>query len=143
MAGIASAPQPAPQPAPLADISSRRHFATIAWLRWRIFVNGMRGKGATGELVVRFLSYPFLALMILGPSVGAGLAAYYLVDQGKIDYLAIPLWVIFILWQFIGVNTSATGPSFDLSSLIRFPIRYRDYLLIRLSFGLIDRKSVV
>jgi hypothetical protein len=25
-----------------------------------------------------------------------------------------------------------------LDSLIRFPIRYRDYLLIRLSFGLMD-----
>jgi ABC-2 type transport system permease protein len=119
-------------------ISSRRHFAAIAWLRWRIFINGMRGKGATGELVVRFISYPFLALMILGPAVGAGVGSYYLVDQGTFQLLAIPLWIIFALWQFIGINTSTTGPSFDLSSLIRFPIRYRDYLLIRLSFGLMD-----
>jgi ABC-2 type transport system permease protein len=132
MAGIETLSPPA------AELSSRRHFTTIAWLRWRIFVNGMRGKGAAGELVVRFLSYPFLALMILGPATGAGIGAYYLVDQGEVDYLAIPLWIIFALWQFIGINTSATGPSFDLSSLIRFPIRYRDYLLIRLSFGLMD-----
>jgi ABC-2 type transport system permease protein len=123
---------------PASDISSRRHFATIAWLRWRIFVNGMRGKGAAGELVVKFMSYPFLAIMILGPSIGAGFASYYLVDKDEVDLLAIPLWVIFALWQFIGMNTSATGPSFDLSSLIRFPIRYRDYLLVRLSFGLMD-----
>src|ERR1700728_3700380 len=121
-----------------ARISLRRHFAAIAWLRWRIFINGMRGKGAGGELVVRFLSYPFLALMILGPAVGAGVGSYYLVDQGTFPLLAIPLWIIFALWQFIGINTSTTGPSFDLSSLIRFPIRYRDYLLIRLSFGLMD-----
>lgn len=134
MAGITTEPQPELYP----DISSRRHFATIAWLRWRIFLNGMRGKGATGELAVRFLSYPFLALMILGPSIGAGVASYYLVDKGEVALLAIPLWIIFALWQFIGINTSATGPSFDLSSLIRFPVRYRDYLLIRLSFGLMD-----
>jgi ABC-2 type transport system permease protein len=129
---------PAPEAGPETRLSSRRHFATIAWLRWRIFVNGMRGKGAAGELVVKFLSYPFLVLMILGPAVGSGIGSYYLVDKGEVDYLAIPFWIIFVLWQFIGVNTSATGPSFDLSSLIRFPIRYRDYLLIRLSFGLMD-----
>ena len=138
MAGIENLSEPGPKFEAGAEISSRRHFTTIAWLRWRIFINGMRGKGATGELVVRFISYPFLALMILGPAVGAGVGSYYLVDQGKVDLLAIPLWIIFALWQFIGINTSATGPSFDLSSLIRFPLRYRDYLLIRLSFGLMD-----
>jgi ABC-2 type transport system permease protein len=119
-------------------VSSRQHFQTIAWLRWRIFVNTLRGKGAVGELVVKILSYPLLGLIILGPSVGSGFAAYYFVSQKMDAYLAIPLWVIFFLWQFIGISTSATGPNFDLATLIRFPIRYRDYLLIRLSFGLMD-----
>jgi ABC-2 type transport system permease protein len=117
---------------------SRQQFATIAWLRWRIFVNSLRSKGATGELVVKILSYPFLAIIIFGPAVGATFAAYYFVSKGIDSFLAIPLWIIFALWQFIGVSTSATGPSFDLSTLIRFPIRYRDYLLMRLSFGLMD-----
>src|ERR1022692_4955742 len=119
-------------------VSSRRHFQPIAWLRWRIFVNTLRGKGAVGELIVRILSYPLLALIILGPSVGSGFAAWYFVSQHMEDFLAIPLWIIFFLWQFIGVSTSATGPNFDLATLTRFPIRYRDYLLIRLSFGLFD-----
>jgi ABC-2 type transport system permease protein len=124
-------------------ISTRRQFATIAWLRWRIFVNSLRGKGAAGELVVKIISYPFLAIVILGPSVGAAAASYYLVNSDEVSLLAIPLWIIFALWQFIGINTSTTGPSFDLSSLIRFPIRYRDYLLIRLSFGLMDPPTLV
>jgi ABC-2 type transport system permease protein len=124
--------------APLAALSSRRLFSTIAWLRWRIFVNSLRGKGAMGELVAKIISYPILALMILGPSFGAGFAAWYFVSHGMDAYLAIPLWIIFALWQFIGVSTSATGPTFDLSTLARFPIRYRDYLLMRLSFGLLD-----
>jgi ABC-2 type transport system permease protein len=127
-----------PEPELSAAISTRLQFATIAWLRWRIFVNSLRSKGAAGELVVKVISYPFLAIVILGPSVGAGVGSYYLVSSDQVRLLAIPLWIIFALWQFIGVNTSATGPSFDLSSLIRFPIRYRDYLLIRLSFGLMD-----
>jgi len=117
---------------------SRQQFSTITWLRWRIFVNSLRSKGAKGELVAKIFSYPLLALMVLGPSTGAGLASWYFVSQGMEPYLAIPLWIIVLLWQFIGVSTSATGPTFDLSTLTRFPIRYRDYLLMRLSFGLMD-----
>lgn len=125
-----------------AELSSARlsaqQFRTIAWLRWRIFANSMRYKGAVGELVAKILSYPLLALMVFGPATGAGIAGFYLVNRGMDAYLAIPLWIIVVLWQFIGVSTSASGPSFDLGSLIRFPIRYRDYLLMRLSFGLMD-----
>jgi ABC-2 type transport system permease protein len=110
----------------------------IAWLRWRIFINTLRGKSAVGEVFVKFISYPVLALMIFGPAAGACYFSYYLVARGMDAYLAIPFWVIFALWQFIGISTSTTGPSFDLSTLIRFPIRYRDYLLMRLSFGLMD-----
>jgi ABC-2 type transport system permease protein len=121
-----------------ASLSSRRFFTAIAWLRWRMFVNALRGKGALSELVIRFISYPILALMILGPSCGSGFGAWYFVSHGMDAYLAIILWVVFALWQLIGVSTSATGPSFDLNSLARFPIRYRDYLLMRLSFGLLD-----
>jgi ABC-2 type transport system permease protein len=134
MAGI----ETPPAPGTLQHLSSRQHFATVAWLRWRIFVNTLRGKGAAGELVAKILSYPLLALMILGPAVGSGIGSWYLVSKGEVRLLAIPLWIIFGLWQLIGMNTSSTGPSFDLGALIRFPLRYRDYLLIRLSFGLMD-----
>jgi ABC-2 type transport system permease protein len=138
MAGLAAGPGLGSVDMSRASLSSRRFFATIAWLRWRMFVNALRGKGAVSEVVVRFLSYPILAVMILGPSFGAGFGAWYFVSHGMDAYLAIILWVIFALWQFIGVSTSATGPSFDLNSLARFPIRYRDYLLMRISFGLLD-----
>jgi len=132
MAGIEAAP------ATLQHLSSRQHFATIAWLRWRIFANTLRGKGAAGELVAKILSYPLLALIILGPAVGAGFGSWYFVSQGEVGLLAIPLWIIFVVWQLIAMNTSATGPSFDLGALIRFPLRYRDYFLIRVAFGLMD-----
>ncbi len=120
------------------SLSSWQFFTTIAWLRWRIFANSLRGKGAWGELAVRFLSYPLLALMIFGPSVGAGIAGYTIVSKGLDPWLAVPLWIIFALWHFINLSTSTTAPSFDLTTLTRFPIRYADYFLIRLMFGLLD-----
>ena len=125
-------------PGTLQHLTSRQHFATVAWLRWRIFVNTLRGKGGAGELAAKVLSYPLLALIVFGPAVGAGIGSWYFVDEGKVRMLAIVYWVVFGLWQLIGMNTSATGPSFDLGTLIRFPLRYRDYFLIRLSFGLLE-----
>ena len=140
MAGIELGPPESSTPPPVLStfVSSRQHFQTIAWLRWRLFVNALRGKGAVGELVVKILSYPILALIILGPSVGSGFGAWYFISHAMDTSLALILWLIFFLWQFIGVSTSATGPNFDLATLTRFPIRYRDYLAIRLSFGLMD-----
>jgi len=140
MAGIELRTPESSSPTPVlgTSVSSRQHFQTIAWLRWRLFVNALRGKGAVGELVVKILSYPILALIILGPSVGSGIGAWYFVSHAMDTSLALILWLIFFLWQFIGVSTSATGPNFDLATLTRFPIRYRDYLAIRLWFGLMD-----
>ncbi len=144
MAGVAQEPSAGPGNVPETgkSLSSWRFFTTIAWLRWRIFANSLRGKGAWGELAVRFLSYPLLALMIFGPSVGAGIAGYAIVHRGRDAWLAAPLWVIFALWHFINISTSTTAPSFDLTTLTRFPIRYADYFLIRLLFGLLDPPTV-
>lgn len=116
-----------------------RLYSTVLWLRWRIFVNALRGgKGAVGELAAKLLSYPLLALLIVGPSTGAGFASYYLTSHDMHAYLALPLWGVFLMWHLIGITTSASGPSFDLELLLRFPIRYREYFLLRLCFGLID-----
>jgi ABC-2 type transport system permease protein len=144
MAGLTTGPNIPSGTAASTDLplnklpSSYGQFKMIAWLRWRIFINTLRGRSALGEVFIKFLSYPILGLMIFGPAVGAAYFSYYLVSRGMDVYLAIVFWVILLLWQFIGISTSTTGPSFDLSTLIRFPIRYRDYLLMRLSFGLMD-----
>jgi ABC-2 type transport system permease protein len=122
---------------------ARQQMATVAWLRWRMFVNSLRGKGARSEIAIKFLTYPVLAIIVLAPSTGAGAASYYFVHNNMDDFLAIVLWIIFAIWQIVGVSTSSSGPSFDLSSLIRLPIRYSDYLLIRLSFGLLDPPTLI
>jgi ABC-2 type transport system permease protein len=93
--------------------------------------------------VLKLVAYPFLGLIVLGPSFAAGMGSWYFVRNGMDAYLAAIFWVVFAIWQLVGINTSTNAPAFDLSSLIRFPIRYRDYLLIRLSFGLLDPPTLI
>lgn len=115
-----------------------QQYAAIVRLRWRGFVNGLRRRNAAGELTAHILGYPLLALMIVGPAFASGFAAYLLVNNRHLAYLSIVLWLIFLFWQFFGLSTTSSGPGFAVESLARFPIRYRDYLLIRLSLGLLD-----
>ncbi len=138
MAGIAPI-----APAVTGPRLARQQLKAVLWLRWRIFVNAFRFKGAAGELIAKIISYPILALMVLGPSIGAGIGAWYVTQNHRPVLLAAILWGIFGLWQMVSFTTSASGPSFDLASLIRFPIRYWDYFLLRLSFGLLDPPNLI
>jgi ABC-2 type transport system permease protein len=122
---------------------SRQQLSTIAWLRWRLLMSAFRRKGATGEIVARVITYPILACIVLVPATGAGFAGYYLIANGMFAYLPIPLWVVFFIWQFVGLSASVAPPSFDLTTLTRFPLRYRDYMIVRLSFGLLDLPTLI
>lgn len=122
---------------------SRQQLSTVAWLRWRLLMSAFRRKGVAGEIIARIFLFPVLACFAIGPAVGAGFAGYYAVSQNLLTWLSVPLWLLFFLWQFVGISTSAAGPAFDLTTLTRFPIRFRDYLIVRLSCGLLDPQTLV
>ena len=54
---------------------SSAQYRAIAWLRWRIAINQFRRKGSTGDLLARFIIVPFAAVVLVGPTVGAGVVA--------------------------------------------------------------------
>ncbi len=86
MAGITTSTPPILTGVALA----RRQMLTVLWLRWRIFVNAFRSKGAAGELIAKILSYPMLAMMVFGPSIGAGFGAWYTVTNHHPVFFAAP-----------------------------------------------------
>lgn len=128
---------------PVSPIPLATHLRAIAQLRWDIFKNGFRRKGGTGELVARIVLIPFLAAVAIGPIIGSGFAAYYLTSAHHPEYLTGLLWALFILWQVVSINLSPAALSFDPNSLIRFPIGFRRWVLIRLTFGLLAPSTVI
>ncbi|HEY0759210.1 MAG TPA: hypothetical protein VGD59_08145 [Acidisarcina sp.] len=121
----------------------RRQLRAIASLRRRLFLSALRRKGGAVEMGARFLLYPVLAIFAIAPAAVSGYAGFYAISRNGTAWLAGALWLIFFLWFFIGFSTSAAAPGFDLSTLNRFPIRFRDYLIVRLSFGLLDPPNLV
>ena len=96
-------------------IPASAQFGAVAWLRWRLFANGFRRKGGTGELVARIIVFPVALLFIVGPTVGAVTAAYFATSRHNLEYLTGIFWGIFVLQILISVNISAPGLSFPLN----------------------------
>jgi ABC-2 type transport system permease protein len=115
----------------------------IANLRWRMFVNGLRSKRGKMELFSRILVTLAFAVGGLGGFAACSGFAWYFVSQGKAELLAILLWPIFFFWQVFPVMATAFTNNPDSSDLLRFPLTYRSYFLIRLAYGFFDPASAL
>ena len=134
MAGLAPA---------VRRISASQQFGAVAWLRWRLFVNGFRRKGGTGELVARVIVFPFATLFVLGPVAGASLGAWAAAANGHLEYLAGIFWGIFLLQILVSINIAPPGLNFDPESLIRYPLEFSRYIVIRLFLGLLSASTII
>jgi ABC-2 type transport system permease protein len=140
MAGLAPLPGPSQR---WTNSQSRAQFAALARLRWCIFRNAFRRKGGAGELAARIVLFPILGLFAIGPILGSGYGAFFLVSSGRIAMLPILTWAIFALWMLVVLNISQPGLNFDINTIIRFPLSFPRYLTARLFFGLLSASNVI
>ena len=112
--------------------------ATVAWLRWRLFVNSLRSTRGTLELISRIVVSFAFAIGGLGGAFGMGTAAFFFISQGKPEMLAVLLWPVFVFWQVFPIMATAFTNNPDSSDLLRFPLTYRSYFLVRLAYGACD-----
>jgi ABC-2 type transport system permease protein len=126
-----------------STFSNRTQLAAIAELRWRMFLNGLRSKRAKLELASRILVTSAFGVGGFAGFAGAAVASWYLTSEGKAEYLAVVLWPIFFFWQVFPVMATAFTNNPDSSDLLRFPLTYRSYFLIRLAYGYLDPASAL
>lgn len=130
-------------PLPWSAAQTRAQFGAIAWLRWRILRNSLRRKGNVGDLVATVIMVPLFLAIALLPTVGSGVLAYYVVSKGEFGYVSFILWGIFVLCQLANIQLGQPGTTFDPTQLIRFPLTFRGYAVIRVFFGLISPANVI
>ena len=122
---------------------SRAQFIALAQLRWCLFRNAFRRKGGAGELAARITAIPFLGILAAGPVVGAGVASYYILSANRLEMLPALTWAVFVLWQLVSFNISPPALSFDINTILRFPMSFPRYLAARLVFGLLSASNVI
>ena len=121
----------------------RLQLSAIATLRWRMFVNGLRTRRGKVELVSRLIVTAVFFLGGLGVFGGCIGISWFFVSNGTPELLAIPLWAVFLFWQFFPVMATAFTNNPDSSELLRFPLTYRAYFLVRLAYGYCDPASAL
>jgi ABC-2 type transport system permease protein len=115
----------------------------VAELRWRMFINGLRTRRGKMELFSRIMVSAAFAIGGLGGFAVATGSAWYLVKQGKPEFLTAILWPVFFFWQFFPVMATAFTSNPDSSDLLRFPLTYRSFFLVRLAYGFCDPASTL
>ncbi len=126
-----------------SSIHRRSQLIAIADLRFRMFLNGLRSKRGKMELASRVLIAFVFIVGGIGAFVAATVFSWYFVSQNNAGYLAILLWPIFLFWQFFPVMSTAFASNPDSGELLRFPLTYRSYFLVRLAYGLFDPASAI
>lgn len=124
-------------------IPASQQFAAVATLRWQLLRNAFRRKGGKGELIANILAYPIASALVLLPILGSGFGAFFVVDNGKIGGLSGIFWAVFLLQLVVSVNIAPPNLSFDPGVLLRFPLSFARYLLIRLVLGVFAASTVV
>src|SRR5579864_2335407 len=115
----------------------------IATLRWRLFVNGLRSRRGKMELASRIIVTSAFAFGGIGGFAATTGLSWYFVSHGNTPFLAVPLWLIFFFWQVFPVMATAFTNNPDSTELLRFPVSYRSYFLVRLAYGFLDPASAL
>jgi ABC-2 type transport system permease protein len=118
--------------------TAREQLRAIAILRWRLSLNSLRSVRGRLNLVSR----GFAGLLVVGAGIGGGIAigaaAWGITAEHKVLWLALPFWLISIFWQIFPVMASAFTQNVDTSTLLRFPLSYSSYFLVRMAYGGFD-----
>jgi len=115
----------------------------IAHLRWRMFVNGLRSRRGKLELFSRILVTAAFTVAGVGGFAAATGLSWFFVSHDQPEFLAVVLWPIFLFWQFFPIMATAFTNNPDSSELLRFPLSYRSYFVIRLAYGFFDPASAL
>ncbi|MGH9502131.1 MAG: hypothetical protein ACRD20_04700 [Terriglobales bacterium] len=121
----------------------RQQVIAIAELRWRLFINSLRTFHGRLELVSRILLGLFFVAGGVGGAVGLGAAAWFLVLEGNTERFGSLLWPVFLFWQIFPLTATAFNQNLESAILLRFPLSYRTYFLIRLLYGSLDPATTV
>ena len=127
----------------LTTLHRRDQLIAIAGLRWRLFINALRTTRGQLEFLSRVVVSLAFAIGGLGGAFGMGVAAFLFLSQGKPELLALLFWFVFFFWQIFPIMATAFTNNPDSSDLLRFPLSYGSYFLVRLAYGAFDPASVL
>ena len=110
----------------------------VGWLRWRLFVNGLRTAIGKLNLVFKIIMGAGLGLVVVGFGLLLGIGSWYAISKGKPVFISGELWLVFLVWLLFPLFISGFGAESDPASLLRFPLRFSTFVLLAIAHGVFD-----
>jgi ABC-2 type transport system permease protein len=110
----------------------------VGWLRWRLFLNGLRTVTGKLNLAVQIMTGGLIGLLVAGLGPLLGIGSWYAISQHKPALLAGELWLVFVVWLLFPLVITGFGAESDPASLLRFPVRYSTFVLLAFAHGVFD-----
>lgn len=107
-------------------------------LRWTLFKNGLQGLTAKLSLIGSIAIGIVWTAIALGAGVAIAVGSYFLIENDMSQFLSAILWGIFAFWQVFPILSAQFGPSFDSTSLLRFPLKFSSFFVLNLAYGFAD-----
>ncbi|HEV2425682.1 MAG TPA: hypothetical protein VGZ29_12710 [Terriglobia bacterium] len=114
----------------------------IAWLRWRLFVNGLRTRRGKADLASKIILGVVIGAMALGIGPLLGVGSWYAIHNAQPYVLPAELWAILVVWLMLPIFVSGFGAESDPGSLLRFPLHYSAFVLLALGHGAFDPVAI-
>jgi ABC-2 type transport system permease protein len=106
-------------------------------------VNALRTSRGILELVSRIVIAFAFAIGGLGGGFFMAVMASIFIAEGKPGMLSLLLWPVFMFWQVFPLMATAFTNNADSSDLLRFPLDYQSFFLVRMVYGTFDPVTVL
>src|SRR5258707_5080106 len=130
----------------MADVSQpvgiSKQITLIAGLRWRMLHNFLRQKQSRLDLIGVIILGVVVCVFVIGVCFALFAGAYDFVSSGRIAWLGLLFWAIFLWWQLLPIMVAGFGASFDFRTMLHFPLSFAAVYIIGVGYGLADFTGV-
>ena len=114
----------------------------VAGLRWLILRNSLRKKNNRLDLIGLIITGVFSGILVVGLCFAFYAGACAFVSQGRLEWMALLFWGIFLFWQAFAIFFAGFGANFEFRTLLRFPLSLRAFYTIGLAYGFADFSAI-
>ena len=118
-----------------------QQFQLLAFARWHAFRNSLRRKQKRFELLFKILYWLSGFSTIVFGGLAFSATTYFLSNK-PVMIIAV-FWILFATWQIVPLALEGQSPALDFREIARYPIPFRLFFTLNLSYGLLDPGAVI
>src|SRR2546429_2218340 len=124
------------------SVSIFEQIRLVAALRWRIVRNRLPKRNYRLDLIGLIFTGVFASVLVVGLSFAFYAGAYAFISQGRLEWMALLFWGIFLFWQLFPVFVAGFGGNFEFRTLLRVPLSPRAFFVIGFAYGVAGFSSL-